>query len=143
MKKFTQVLENIDNQKYFEISAEVKLSVKAENEGEAGYLADSILGGIEEQTDFKIQNIEEVSKEDYQKYFETYGLGFEGQDNESSDSEKIISTWTAEFGERTPTTSEKMEFYHKMRSIGFDGILIMDTLGNKISPTWMKKQSEI
>ncbi len=143
MKKFTQVLENLDNQKYFEISAELKLSVKSENEGEAGYLADSILGGIEEQTDFKIQNIEEISKEDYQKYFETYGLGFEGQDIESNDSEKIISSWNAEFGDKTPTTSEKMEFYHKMRTAGFDGILIMNALSNKISPTWMKKKSEI
>jgi 4a-hydroxytetrahydrobiopterin dehydratase len=72
MKKFRQILENINNQKYFEISAEIKLVVSAENEGESGYLADSILGGVEEQTDFTIQNIAEISKEEYQKYFESY-----------------------------------------------------------------------
>ena len=62
MRKFTKILENIAEQKYFEIKAEVTLVVKAENEGEAGYLADSILGGIEEQTDFIVQNISEISE---------------------------------------------------------------------------------
>jgi 4a-hydroxytetrahydrobiopterin dehydratase len=71
MKKFTKILENISGQKYFEITAEVKLVVKSENEGEAGYLADSILGGIEEQTDFIVQNISEISEEDFKKQFES------------------------------------------------------------------------
>lgn len=71
MKKFTKILENIAEQKYFEITAEVTLVVKAENEGEAGYLADSILGGIEEQTDFIVQNISEISEEDFKKQFES------------------------------------------------------------------------
>lgn len=64
MKKFTKVLENQSNEKFYEISVELKLLIKAENEGEAGYLADSILGGIEEQSDYSIINIEEKSKED-------------------------------------------------------------------------------
>ena len=71
MRKFTKILENIAEQKYFEIKAEVTLVVKAENEGEAGYLADSILGGIEEQTDFIVQNISEISEEDFKKQFES------------------------------------------------------------------------
>lgn len=71
MKKFTKILENINEQKYFEITAEVKLVVKAENEGEAGYLGDSILGGIEEQSDFIIENISEISEEDFKKQFES------------------------------------------------------------------------
>ena len=71
MRKFTKILENIAEQKYFEIKAEVTLVVKAENEGEAGYLTDSILGGIEEQTDFIVQNISEISEEDFKKQFES------------------------------------------------------------------------
>jgi hypothetical protein len=67
MKKFTKVLESQDNEKYFEVSVEVKLLVKAENEGEAGYLSDSIIGGIKEQIDFTISNIEEVSKDSIDK----------------------------------------------------------------------------
>jgi 4a-hydroxytetrahydrobiopterin dehydratase len=71
MRKFTKILENINDQKYFEITAEVKLLVKADNEGEAGYLGDSILGGIEEQSDFIIQNVSEVTEEDFKKQFES------------------------------------------------------------------------
>jgi 4a-hydroxytetrahydrobiopterin dehydratase len=71
MKKFTKILENIIDKKYFEITAEVKLVVKAENEGEAGYLGDSILGGIEEQTDFIVQNISEISEDEFKKKFES------------------------------------------------------------------------
>jgi hypothetical protein len=59
MKKFTKVLENQDNERFYEISVELKLLIKAENEGEAGYLSDSILGSIEEQSDYTILNIEE------------------------------------------------------------------------------------
>lgn len=141
MKKFTKILENISEQKYFEITAEVTLVVKAENEGEGGYLADSILGGIEEQTDFIVQNISEISEEDFKKQFESYGLEFQ-KPKDNSDLVTIQKTWEAEFGERTPTTSEKMEFYHNMRLAGFDGILIMNALKNKISDTWIKKQLE-
>jgi hypothetical protein len=64
MKKFTKVLENQSNEKIYEISVELKLLVKAENEGEAGYLGDSILGGIKEQSDYNILNIEEKTKDD-------------------------------------------------------------------------------
>jgi len=61
MKKFTKILENQNSEKLYEISVELKLLVKAENEGEAGYLAESILGGIQEQSDYTILNIDEQS----------------------------------------------------------------------------------
>ena len=59
MKKFTKILENQNNERFYEVSVELKLLIKAENEGEAGYLSDSILGSIEEQSDYTILNIEE------------------------------------------------------------------------------------
>ena len=70
MKKFSKITENKDNQKYFQITAEVTLIVKSETEGEAGYLADSILGSIKEQSDFKVQDILELTDEEYKKTFQ-------------------------------------------------------------------------
>lgn len=64
MKKFTKVLESQSNEKHYEISVELKLLVKAENEGEAGYIGDSILGSIKEQIDYTILNIDEKNEGD-------------------------------------------------------------------------------
>ena len=61
MKKFTKILENQHSEKLFEVSAELKLIVKAENEGEAGYLADSILGGLKDQKYYTILDIKSNS----------------------------------------------------------------------------------
>lgn len=71
MKKFTKILENIESEKFFEIDATIKLKVISDSEGEAGYMGDSILGSIQEQAGFKINNISEVSKDEYQKTFES------------------------------------------------------------------------
>jgi hypothetical protein len=62
MRKFTQITEEFENKKFFQAKAEITLEVEAENEGEAGYLFDSILGGIKEQVDYNLANIEEVSQ---------------------------------------------------------------------------------
>ena len=43
MKKFTKVLEDIENGRFFKVNAEIELIIPADNEGEAGYLSDSIL----------------------------------------------------------------------------------------------------
>lgn len=139
MKKFSKITENKNNQKYFQIISEVTLIVKSETEGEAGYLADSILGSIKEQSDFKVQDILELTDEEYKKTLESYQISLP---EEEPNIEKIRKTWEAEFGERTPTSSEKMEFYHQMRMAGFDGILIMTALKDKISTDWIKKQLE-
>ena len=71
MKKFTNLLLENETKKYFEILATINLIVEANSEGEAGYLGDSILGGIEEQSDFIIQNISEISEKDFKKQFES------------------------------------------------------------------------
>ena len=136
MKKFTKILENQSSEKYFEVTAEVKLMIKSDNEGEAGYKSDSILGSIEEQVDFTIDNIGEVSREEYQKYFENVEYypnkrPFE-PDTEYTDEEKVLKTWEAEFGNSNPNTQQKMEFYHRMREVGIDGILIFNILKGKI-----------
>lgn len=71
MRKFTNILEQVESKRYFEVSAKLKLAIESDSEGEAGYHADSILGGIDEQTDFFIENIKEIQKEEYDKLFES------------------------------------------------------------------------
>lgn len=116
MERFTKLVESIESEKYFKVTAEIELMFKSENEGEAGYLADSDLGSLESQVDFRISDILEVSESEYKKMMiiESY---------EMSDEEKILTTWKSKFGSRIPNISEKMEFYHQMRLKGFDSII--------------------
>ena len=62
MKKFSKIIENINSEGTYIVKTELDLLIKADNEGEAGYLADSILGSIEEQYSYSILNIEETDK---------------------------------------------------------------------------------
>ena len=57
MKRFTSILESSD--KYYKILVELELILKANNEGEASYLSDSIVSSIKGQSDFKIKSVEE------------------------------------------------------------------------------------
>jgi hypothetical protein len=141
MKKFTKLLEN-SYIKYYEVSAEIKLVFSAQSYGEAGYLADSELGAIESHTEFRISDISEISKDEYKKMSltESYSVFVGGLPKEMTPEQKILTTWESEFGSRTPTTTEKMEFYHRMREAGFDGMVILDTLKDKISSEWMSKK---
>jgi hypothetical protein len=148
MKKFTRLVEQIESERYYKISTEVDLILKAENDGEAGYLADSELGSIENHSEFRIVNIEEITEEEYKSLRITEAISTEigshevvnDEPKEPSASEQILSEWTTEFGNRTPSAIEKFEFYRKMREQKYDADVIMDTLKDKISPEWMKKQ---
>ena len=64
MKKFTKIIEKLENIGYYKVDAQVQLILQSENEGEAGYIGDSILGSIKEQTDYTISNIEEKNEND-------------------------------------------------------------------------------
>ena len=59
MKKFTKINENV--KKTYKVLVELELIIEAENEGEAGYISDSILSGIEKQDSYSINNIELVT----------------------------------------------------------------------------------
>ena len=130
MKQFSKVVEKIESQKYFKVTAEVELLFKADNEGEAGYLADSELGSISSQSDFRISDINEISQDDFEK--QTQGI-INIDENNSSKDYNLISVWEQRFGVRKPTMTEKMEFYHQMRKSGYDGPSILNTLKDKIS----------
>lgn len=121
MKKFSKILESNGVRKY-KINANLELIIEAEDEGEAGYLADSILGGIKEQFSYNIINIEETNEfisEDVQ------GL------SDLTTEDQIMMEWESEFKDKTPTQTEKAEWYHQMRLKGFDGILIFDIIGDR------------
>jgi len=128
MKKFTKIVEQIENRKFYKISADIELIVEAENEGEAGYLGDSILGGIEEQFTYNIINIEDTEDRINESNINLDSIN----SNSKTPEEQIELAWEQEFGDKEPTGTEKMEWYHQMRNAGYDGIMIFNTLKNKI-----------
>lgn len=130
MKKFTKILEDLDNYNYYKIYAEVELIVKAENEGEAGYQSDSILSSIENMSNYQIQLIEET-EERIDENAEMYHKRPDDSEQDKTIEEQIESMFINEFGDRNPTTTEKMEWYHQMRNMGYDGILIFKALKDK------------
>ena len=131
MKKFSKVLEEIQNERFFKVDAQVQLIVPAENEGEAGYLSDSILSSIEYSSNYQLMNIDETD-ERLDENMELYpGKQPDQGPTDLTNDEVIEKSFEAEFGGRTPTTQEKMEWYHNMRKEGFDGIQIFKVLKNR------------
>lgn len=120
MKKFSKIQEDNSNSKFYEVSADIKLVIESDSEGEAGYLSDSILGGIKEEFEFTVNNIKEISREEYKRIFEL-----------NSNENLIINEYKSEFENRYPNLQEKMEFYHKMRNKGFNSSLILKHIENK------------
>ena len=131
MKRFTKILEEIENGRFFKVDAQVQLIVPAENEGEAGYLSDSILSSIEYGSNYQLMNIDETD-ERVDENMELYPgkQPVQGPTDLTND-EVIERSFEAEFGDRTSTTQEKMEWYHNMRKEGFDGIQIFKVLKNR------------
>ena len=62
MRKFTKIVENLESESFYKVEAEVVLIIEAENEGEAGYVADSILASIEDSSNYTINNIDETDE---------------------------------------------------------------------------------
>lgn len=58
MRLFSKINEN--SKMEFQIGTNLRLRVVSENEGEAGYLADSILSSIKEMEDYEILNISKI-----------------------------------------------------------------------------------
>ena len=62
IKKFSKILEEVGDVRFYKVDAQVELIIPAENEGEAGYLADSILASIEYGSEYIIDNIDSTEK---------------------------------------------------------------------------------
>ena len=60
MKKFSKILESTGTKSY-KVSAQLDMIIKAENDGEAGYVADSTLSKLEGVDKYHITNLEELS----------------------------------------------------------------------------------
>lgn len=123
MKKFSKILESSNN--YYKVEATIELLIQTENEGEAGYIADSILSSVENSSDYTIINI------DRSNISESFGELYHGISDENMET-LILNKWVDKFGEEDPTTQEKYDFYSDLRSEGIDGILIFKVLKNKI-----------
>lgn len=59
MDKFTDYEKRKESQRTFKIKATVELSINASSEGEASYLADSILASTKDIDTFFIESVEE------------------------------------------------------------------------------------
>jgi hypothetical protein len=136
MKKFSKILESINDRRFYKIEANIELIVEADNEGEAGYLGDSILNGIEEQFTYNIINIEETENRITESKTNFMDTANSIKSNGKTTEEQIELLWEAEFGNilssvEEPTKTDKMEWYHQMRKMGYDGIMIFNTLKDK------------
>ena len=47
--------------------------------------------------------------------------------------DEILARWEKAFVDKEPTMQDKYEFYADLREEGFDGMLIFDTLGDKMN----------
>ena len=129
MNKFSKIIENFLPKKFYKATCKVELVIQSENEGEAGHIIDSDLGGLENLSDFKIIDISEISKDEFKKITlqESY-LNNLGKSNES-----IIISWENKFGDnKNPSQIQKMEFYHLLRQLGHDKETIMDALKGRL-----------
>ena len=131
MKKFTKVLEDIENGRFFKVNAEVELIIEADNEGEAGYLSDSILSSIEYGSNYQINNID-ATDERIDENMEIYQNKNPEIMGDGKTPEEIIElAWKAEFGDAIPDMDQRMEFYHEMRKAGYETELIFKALKGK------------
>ena len=62
MKKFSKILEYNSNEKHYKVFAKIQLIIPAENEGEAGYISDSVLASVDYNYDYTIDLIEETDE---------------------------------------------------------------------------------
>jgi hypothetical protein len=60
MKKFSKILESSGTKSY-KVSAQLDMIIEAENDGEAGYVADSTISKLEGVDKYHITNLEELS----------------------------------------------------------------------------------
>jgi hypothetical protein len=125
MKKFSKIFEDYISKKFFKATCEVELIIEADSEGDAGQMVDSDLGGLEYLSDFKIQDLSEMTKDEYKK--KSLSESTIIKTNES-----IISNWHNKFVDNDPSFGQKMEFYHLLRMAGFNKEIILDSLKGKL-----------
>jgi hypothetical protein len=124
MRQFTKLVENLESNKFYKIETTLDLVLKAESPQAAGMLAEQILKNVNNHFDYNTKQIQEVTKDEYNHLIITEKVSLTG--------DKILNSWTKTFGDREPSLLEKMEFYHLMRSRGFESNTIDSALDGKI-----------
>ena len=125
MKKFSKIFEEYISKKFYKATCQVELIVEADTEGDAGQMVDFDLGGLEYLSDFRIQELTEITKDEYKQKSLT-------ESTKILTNESILSNWNNKFGEKNPSLSQKMEFYHLLRMAGFDKEVILESLKGKL-----------
>jgi hypothetical protein len=129
MKLFSKLVESNKFDSLYKIRADIELNLKAKNQGEASYLADSILAAVKNQSGYTINSVEKMSE---MKIQESLDLDLDNLPNDLTPEDKIKTAWNNTFADKTPNKTEKMEFYHQLRNAGFDGMVIFNALKGKI-----------
>jgi hypothetical protein len=124
MRQFTKLVENLESNKFYKIETTLDLVLKAENAKEAGMLAEQILKNVDNHYDYNTKQIQEVTKNEYNHLVVSEKISLTG--------DKILNSWNKTFGDENPSLLEKMEFYHLMRSRGFEAHTIESALDGKI-----------
>lgn len=73
----------------------------------------------------------------------SFGLNEKVYDDYDPEVKEILSRFKDKFGDKRPTNQEFADFYHDLRSEGFDGILIFDTLEDLISNSEDDEEEEL
>lgn len=106
MKKFTKILEKLESSKFYKASANIELIIEAENEGEAGYISDSILSSIEEGYNYTILNIEETEDRIDENLQNDPEELHQFSDDKTLE-EQIELSWENNFGDKKPNKIRK------------------------------------
>ena len=133
MNTFTRLVEQIESSKKYKVAAYIVLKFDAENEGEAGYKADSILEGIDDYDSHIINNIVEINDFDNDlnenKLIDISEM-FIKMPKELTPEERIQRAWKEKFGNKEVSNDDKFEFYHQARKT-YEGDTIFKALKGK------------
>jgi hypothetical protein len=133
MNTFTRLVEQNESSKKYKVAAYIVLKFNAENEGEAGYKADSILEGIDNYDSHIINNIEEINEFDNDlnenKLIDIPEM-FRKMPKELTPEKRIQRAWKEKFEDKEVSNDDKFEFYHQARKT-YEGDTIFNALKGK------------
>ena len=133
MNTFTRLVEQSEISKKYKVNSYLVLEFESENEGEAGYIADSIISGLENYSNHIIKSIEEINSFDINlnenKLLDISDM-FRKMPKELTPIERIQRAWKEKFGEDEVSKDAKFEFYHQARET-YEGDTIFNALKGK------------
>ncbi len=118
MKNFTKLTEELNKKKTFKVDVKISLLVKAHSEGDAGYIADTIIkcADVADQIHYEVMDISLYNNNENI-------LEKKEEKKEQSAGDIIKTAWL-----NKPTGQTFHEFYHKMRLEGYDEDVIKNNV---------------